>query len=348
MKTKIRIFISYSHTDEELVSRLVQVPEDWNIEFIWDKKLVAGFGFHDQIKTLIASSHIFMPIITEESSKRGWVHQEIGFAIAMNIPVLPVATANMDTNGMHQILQALVIPANAQSLESYVSKHTFSRLLSTVETSPLFSCAHVPEERTRMITEYANKVSGMDRSGIVRQKGGLSSFHIPDVNTSSNTWAERYIGHPVSDFHKKNQLKERQALSRHAEKEGCMLIINPNYTLQRHNPRASVSRLKELVSFLTNDKIKVVVAIDESLNDNESLTILGNWFVAESVSFKEGDGFTNTFFTRDAAEIARRIDDFDYQLGCLLSTAGWTKEESRERTIDYLKELVDELSNKFS
>ncbi len=46
----------------------------------------------------------------------------------------------------------------------------------------------------------------------------------------------------------------------------------------------------------------------------ESLTIVGDWFLAESVSFKEGDGFTNTFFTRDVSEIGRRIDDFDCEL----------------------------------
>ena len=29
-------------------------------------------------------------LITEEAERRGWVHQEIGYAVAMNVPVLPV------------------------------------------------------------------------------------------------------------------------------------------------------------------------------------------------------------------------------------------------------------------
>lgn len=343
MENRIRVFISYSHTDLEMVSKLVKVPEDWGIEFIWDKKLVAGFGFHNQLKNLISSAHIFMPIITKESSRRGWVHQEIGYAMALSIPVLPVTTEDQDPTGMLQTLHAVKISEKADSLEPYMNRLTFTRLLSNVETKPIFHCAHLPEERTRMITEYCNEVSGMDKSGLVRQKGGLTSFHIPDEHVSSNAWIERYIGHPVSEYHMKNQRKERQALAQHAANAGCRLIINPNHTKIKHAPEASRARIKELIKFLSNAQIQVAIAVENSPNIDESLTILGNWFVAESVSFKDGDGFTNTFFTRDAAEIQRRIEDFDFLFESLLEATGWTEDNSREEAIKYLQTLVEEL-----
>jgi len=57
---------------------------------MWDKTFSYGHGFHEQIKRFIAHAHIFLPVITEASSRRGVVHQEIGYAMALNVPVLPV------------------------------------------------------------------------------------------------------------------------------------------------------------------------------------------------------------------------------------------------------------------
>jgi len=39
---------------------------------MWDKTFSYGHGFPEQIKTFIAHAHVFLPIITEASSRRGW------------------------------------------------------------------------------------------------------------------------------------------------------------------------------------------------------------------------------------------------------------------------------------
>ena len=134
-----------------------------------------------------------MPIITAESSKRGWVHQEIGYAMALNIPVLPVTTENLDPDGMLQFIHAVKIDAKAANMEQFLNILTFQTLLSKSKTVPLFQCAHLPEERTKMITEYAKKITDMDRFGMVRQKGGLSSFHIPDECILNPVWSDRCV-----------------------------------------------------------------------------------------------------------------------------------------------------------
>ena len=50
-----------------------------------------GERFTERIKTLISHSHVFIPLLTEVSHTRPWVHQETGFAIALRVPVLPIA-----------------------------------------------------------------------------------------------------------------------------------------------------------------------------------------------------------------------------------------------------------------
>ncbi len=38
---------------------------------MWDKAFSYGHGFPDQIKTFIAHAHVFLPVITEASSRHG-------------------------------------------------------------------------------------------------------------------------------------------------------------------------------------------------------------------------------------------------------------------------------------
>ena len=69
-KINYRVFISYSHQDQHLADCVEGVLR--NIaQVMWDREFRYGYGFHDQIKRFIAHSHVFVPIITENSSQRG-------------------------------------------------------------------------------------------------------------------------------------------------------------------------------------------------------------------------------------------------------------------------------------
>ena len=290
MEGKIRVFISYSHNDKDFVGKLIPTLEKCNVDVIWDKNLIAGSGFHDQIKDSIASAHIFMPLITKKSSERGWVHQEIGYAMALNIPVLPITTENLDPSGMLQFIHAIKIDQE-ENPENFLNHFTFQSLLNNSNTIPLFQCAHLPEERTRMIFEYANKIAGMDRYGMVRQKGGLSSFHIPDDCILKPIWNDRYYPEQKSEYHKRLQRNERLALEKHAQKKGYKLILTPKYAIENRDKKAAETRIKSLITFFKKNQPQIaVVGFQKKKTDTQSLTIVGNWFQAESVSLiKEMD-----------------------------------------------------------
>jgi hypothetical protein len=87
----MRVFISYAHEDYGTALSIRNYLDDLGAHVLWDRSFALGSGFHEQIKTQIADANVFVPIITPSSSARGWVHQEIGYAMAMNVPVLPVA-----------------------------------------------------------------------------------------------------------------------------------------------------------------------------------------------------------------------------------------------------------------
>ena len=346
MEGKIRVFVSYSRNDKDFVRKLIPVLNKCNIDVIWDKNLIPGSGFHGRIKDSIASAHVFMPLITKESSERGWVHQEIGYAMALNIPVLPITTKNLDPSGMLQFIHAIKLD-KAKNPKKSLNRFTFQSLLNNSNTIPLFRCAHLPEERTRMIIEYANKISGMKRYGIIRQKGGLSSFHIPLEYIQKPVWKDRYYPEQKSEFHKRLQRLERLALEKHIKAEGYKLIITPKYATKNRSKKAAKTRIKTLISFLKIKHSQIsTVAFQTENTGIQSLTIVGDWFLAESVSFNQGDGFTNTFFTRDAAEIARRTEDFDCELQDLLDQKDWTEKDSRKKAIRVLKKKLKKLDKK--
>ncbi|MCL4878870.1 MAG: TIR domain-containing protein [Anaerolineae bacterium] len=86
-----RVFISYSHADIEIVRKMAALLEEMGLHPLWDRDIHPGTPFTDTIKELIARSHIFIPLITENSHHRPWVHQETGFATALNLPIVPIA-----------------------------------------------------------------------------------------------------------------------------------------------------------------------------------------------------------------------------------------------------------------
>jgi hypothetical protein len=191
---------------------------------------------------------------------------------------------------------------------------------------------------------YADKVSNMGKYGIVRQKGGLSSFHIPNEGVNNQIWVDRYYPEKRSTYHKKLQLGERIALQQHADRNGCSLIIYPKYAIEGRSALAARTRIKTFLNFLESmEDNQITIAIPTGNAGIESLTMVGDWFLAESVSFKDGDGYTNTFFTRNASEIAERIHEFDNEMDNLLAQRGWTKDNSRKKAIDELYKILESL-----
>lgn len=342
MEHNIRVFVSYSTEDVKLVEKLVAILERDGIMVLWTKKLVIGSGYVEELKVFIEHAHIFMPVITESSSARGWVHQEIGYAIALHIPVFPVLIGNVKSVGMIESIQAVKLNKNDQVIKEHLSYSTLSALLKKEPPLPaLYQRAAKVEERAGLMKLYSDKVCGMKKFGLVRQKGGLSSFHIPNKHIEHQDWIDRYAPDKRGSHHKELQLGERKALQQHAVQAGCKLIINPIYAIEGRGTLAAKTRIKTMIDFLdAMHDDKLIIAIQTGKTCVESLTMVGDWFLAESVSFKEGDGFTNTFFTRNASEIAKRIQTFDEELEELLEINGWTIENSREKAIEELKRIM--------
>ncbi|MDD3893772.1 MAG: toll/interleukin-1 receptor domain-containing protein [Syntrophomonadaceae bacterium] len=344
-----RVFISYSHDDLAEVEKIREALLLNGMTPMLDGNFATGFGFHEQIQTYISHAHVFMPYITESSSARGWVHQEIGYAVAQNIPVLPV-TKNKLPGEMLQRLHAVTLGDSlddVQKLLLQLRPDVFGNLVKgfTGTEMALYKCAETADDRTIMMIKYANDIETFWRAyGCVRQKGGLSSFNIPDKIISDLIWKERYFPETRTAFHCRNQRDERIILEKHAKEIGCRLIINPYIKSEQRHPKAHKVRLLTLLKFLndmTDDKLQIVFNPEMSIQ--ESLTIVGDYFAAESVSGSVSEGFRQTIFTCHAPSMSSRIQLFDQEFEELLQRAGWRAETSRSAAIEEIEQIISGL-----
>ena len=411
--SNFRIFISYSHRDEDAVAKIEHALTVNGLTPMRDRNFAFGVGFHDQIRRFVEYAHVFMPVITRPScfesttdtaatqasqqcqrpGASGWVHQEIGYAMAQNIPVLPVVI-DCEPGQWLQTLHSVVLTKHdvltgESKLRSLFSASLFRNLITRFRQAhhATFRCGFLQEDRTLMLAQYCDEVaeiqsllatqepeaSGIgDRpthsgpadeepalSSMVRQKGALSSFHIPDDPLTAEVWRLRYGKIPKPEHHRRLQRDERLALTLHAEVWGAKLIIDP--TLPYTNQGAGVRkvRLDCLLKFLESDSAaKTQVAMMKTQVDEvktkdqkfrkdnsipsraESVTIVGNWFLAESVSAVSGSGYYQTIFTRHAPSLRARIEDFDGEFDYLLAKSNWLASDSRQNAIKEIKELI--------
>ena len=214
----MRVFLSYAHEDYETALKIRNYLYGLGAHVLWDRSFALGSGFHEQIKTQIAYAHVFMPISPPPSSARGWVHQEIGYAMAMNVPVLPVALKELP-DAMIGPLHAVMLrdADDINRLGEHLKADALSLLVDQYDdpTLALHVCADWPEDRAAMFYRYASEVRRLigERHAMVLQSSALSSFHTPAETLRHQVWTDRYNLDDQKGLHyRRLQRRERLAL----------------------------------------------------------------------------------------------------------------------------------------
>ena len=213
---------------------------------------------------------------------------------------------------MSSELQALQVEAGLFNLSDRLLEIDLDRIINESASVPasLVQVAGWPEERTRLMSEFAAKVLRRQGPARMRQRGTYSSFSIPNYGPEHPIWGIRDGQNRRSPYYHELQAKERQTLEEHVRKQGCDLIINPKLRLRDRGLSATRVRLNELLAFLeASDVADVNVAIS-SQGQPRNLTVLGDWWVAESLVPGPG-GYRQTVFNWHAPTALRALRDFD-------------------------------------
>jgi hypothetical protein len=342
-----RVFVSYCGKDCALAQQVVAIIRSNGLEPLWAEDIQDGYHFLQKIHNFIAHSHIFLPVLTDLAKRRNWVNQEIGYALALKIPVLPV-TFGVSPGEMISEIKAISL--SRDGVEELRKKLTASKIAALIEahckpSDALYECAEYPIDRAKAIVRYCDDVRALGEHGHVRQRGGLSSFHIPS-REHDVSWGRRYkTSFEPSKVHMSVALEERLALARHANVEGCKLIvICPKLAYTDHQKEARCTRLQNLREFLVEmDDYKCQIVGGE-IEHSDNTLIIGNWFMAESLSLHREE--RQTVFTRHYQTVTKKIDAFDNEFKTFLEQSGIAPEDSRRRFIRLLDAEIRSLRKK--
>lgn len=365
IKTKYRIFISYSSKDKDQKDILTKVLENNGLCPVSNSEFSLGHGFLDQIKKFISHAHVFMPVISRSSNKSSWVHEEIGLAIAHNIPVLPIVIEKKSLpKDMIQEFQAIKsklktkdskkLTRRKNRLSKRLTWNEIDRLVKSSERGlrrPIYECAYLHLERTLMLVKYASDVENFFRQEpkFYRQSGGLSSFHIPNSSPDGEEFRLRYFGgNERVDTLNQNLREERIIFEKFAREWGFKIIIDLDLEFEESKENALIirnSRLKTLLKFFeglpqspSKSDSKFEVLIDKNLDKRRNVIIVGDLFLAESLAGYQGQGLKQTMFTRHAATIKKQIELFDTRFEELKN------EQSEDTSVEHAKaEIVKRL-----
>lgn len=345
---RFRVFLSYSSDDKALVKKIEGLLIRNGLEPYYDRTLPSGTDYISEIQKRIAHSHAFVPIITPNALASQWVNQEIGYAVALRVPILPVAIGKVtDKLGMLSKLQVTAaVRAELDPIALQITPARIAALITEMMTTTVVPCSVANQQtgRAEMLSRYADEVKAMERSGPLRQMAALSTFSVPAVNLGDPVWKQRYGELSGNDERHKANRSERISLGEHAARSGARLILNPvpalNSLAAKFGHSACVARLETLIEYLTDpgqDCCRVVVTAPDFVLPSPNLTILGDWFAAEAVS-PDAAGFRQTILTRHTPTVLRHVGEFDGLYAELTSREG--KEAAHHRSLHDLHSLL--------
>lgn len=344
-----RAFVCYSHDDVGLAQGLLTALRDRNLCVLWDGDITPGAPFSDAIKAMIMRSHLFVPLITKSSNKKPWVHQETGYAIAQGVPVLPIAVANALPKGIPQQLHAILVKPDLSDLKERLAEVNFDQvIMPPVPAATMVQVALWPEQRARLLADNCQRIVQHGFRAGVRQCGAYSSFCLPDRDIEDEIWRIREGNDQRSAYYRYLLREERRGLEVHARHAGCRLILDLDVEFKQFKKKlakaAREARLKTLLDFLQAEYFQsapaghLQVAVSSKAHD-KNLTIVGDWFVAESRLPGVG-GYRQTVFNWHAPSARRAARAFDDEFDEILENQGIAPGDSVRVAIKEIKKRL--------
>ncbi len=351
-----RIFISYSHDDEQKAGKLRKYLDSIGVIPDYDQDIDPGMSFSREIKRKISYAHIFITLLTKNSKNKPWVHQEIGYALGLRVPNLTLSLDEMP-EGMSEELQSMAIDTDLNDLPQKLTPKVLNKLfLSTqTEVSALYEFADMIYKRGDTLVKEATDIYHRYEPSMIRQKAPLSSFSVPNLPVSHPNWEKIESEEKLNLEIRKLLLQERIILEKHAQKAGCKIIINPyvNYEsfpahLHQRIFSIIIFRLSVLSQFIQNmpdDKIEV--AFNMTSIEGYVQIIIGNWYTSETMSQAGGKDNNQTIFTNHAPTVLSKINEFDYEFDCLIDfmdiPQGMSNKEYAMNEIDKIRQYYASL-----
>ena len=160
---KLRVFISYSRRHDKVIAGLLaHALKEQCFDVYYDRRLFAGLNIVKQISQYIADSHAVILLLSKNSVDSAWVNQEIGFARALNKPIIPIQvdSGELQPVGMLREINPLEFNITDWFNSAISIKHLASNIYETVDKkdNPP-SVIKTKEKRTQKIIDEFNNLN---------------------------------------------------------------------------------------------------------------------------------------------------------------------------------------------
>jgi len=147
----IRLFLSYSHTDNSLVGEIKITLENYGLEvFIAHEDIEPSLEWQEVILQELGGTDIFIPIISENFHKSKWTDQESGIAVEKDKFIIPVSIDGYTPYGFLGKYQACKLKTHSSSeladsvsniVRAIASRKTFSNNIAELVIKKLQTVA---------------------------------------------------------------------------------------------------------------------------------------------------------------------------------------------------------------
>jgi len=159
-KGLIKVFISYSRTDEDraIAGLLVNALEKEGIITLYDEALYSGSSIADSVAEYMREADVILLILTNNSENSKWVNQELGFASALYKKIIPIRiTSSTEPLGLIYGYRPF------ECLNWFSHEYSIKRLLTNIskaveEKNPAPIVIQNEMERTREIINRLNQI----------------------------------------------------------------------------------------------------------------------------------------------------------------------------------------------
>ena len=343
---RFRVFVSYDRQDRDLSQKLKEKLEARGLEVFRDDTIGFGALFSDEIKDLIARSHCFLPLITQASKNSTWVYLETGYAVSLNIPIIPIVIRGTEKD-LHEplsSLNAMIVDDDFADINN-IEEEQLNRIITPARPVSVFEIMQWPETRTDLLVKRADRALDAGNYGTIRQKAAFSTFYLPSSDFDRDLWEKMSGTNPRSDYYQYLLSQERRSLGQHIERSKddttCKLIIDPSIKLPYCGTEAAKLRLQSLLEFLRDDKFhnKTEIVISSSAKRHH-LTIVGDFFSAES-HIPSPQGYRNTIFHFHPPTVYRILRQFDQEFDELYKSQFIGGKTPKENAIDAIQKEID-------
>ncbi|MHC3438737.1 toll/interleukin-1 receptor domain-containing protein [Natrialbaceae archaeon A-gly3] len=104
-----QVYVSHAPRDLELVQELFSTVKNFPIGVHIAFEEIESGRARKRLKGRLANSDVVVAVLTEAAATDTWVNQEIGYAVAKGIPVLPLYEAQDQAGGFIDDLEGVVI-----------------------------------------------------------------------------------------------------------------------------------------------------------------------------------------------------------------------------------------------